>query len=158
MSISKKAFFKLARETFRASKRSPCWVCGKFQSLTQAHHVFPLFLQWRIGVTRPIGDHEWLCPNHHAAMHVLIGQILSKNKEMSACGQQVISDLLDSEDEAIRFFELLNLTTAYISADAEFRKKQIDYWVELGNVFYQHAEEFRRYNDEHPGPSEAASA
>ncbi len=63
-----------ARASFAPSARRACAVCGKYASLTQAHHVVPLAFQARASRMVVNHEHEWLCPTHHAAVHVLIGR------------------------------------------------------------------------------------
>jgi hypothetical protein len=63
-----------ARATFIPSQRRACSVCGKYASLSQAHHVIPLAFQARGNRMVVNHEHEWLCPTHHAAVHVLIGR------------------------------------------------------------------------------------
>lgn len=147
--ITKKAFLKLARDTFSASARRPCWICGKFKNLTQAHHIFPLSHQWRLGVSLPIGDHEWLCPNHHVAMHILIGGLFSKKEEMSAASHDVLKGLID-EGSIIKAFELIELTKAYLSKDPSLMHQQATKWRALGEALCQHADELERYDELHP--------
>lgn len=82
-----------ARSSFAPSERKPCWVCGKFASITQAHHIYPLAAQWRFGIHYPIHDHEWLCPNHHVAVHILISQALASSLDASESCINVTCDL-----------------------------------------------------------------
>lgn len=147
--IPKKAFLKLARDTFNASARRPCWICGRFETLTQAHHIFPLSYQWRLGVTMPIGDHEWLCPNHHVAIHILIGRLLSNKEGMSAASHDVLKSLID-EGAIIKAFELIELTKAYLSKDPHLIHQQTANWRALGDALYQHADELERYDELYP--------
>lgn len=61
-----------ARRIFVPGDREPCWVCGKFKSIAQAHHVVPLTAQYDRGFEVPDGEYLWLCPNHHAMAHMFI--------------------------------------------------------------------------------------
>lgn len=61
-----------ARLYFVASERTECFVCGKFKSISQAHHVIPLAEQYDRGFSVPDNEHVWLCPNHHAIIHAFI--------------------------------------------------------------------------------------
>lgn len=98
--LSKSAFIALARATFVPSKRCACKVCGKYKSLTQAHHVTPLAIQYDIGATKPNHDHVWLCPTHHAAVHILLGQAYSSQVSASrACAQVVYEMTQENMDE-----------------------------------------------------------
>lgn len=65
-------WMQVARRAFKATERSPCEVCGGYSSVTQAHHVYPLSLQFQDGIEEAIHDHVWLCPTHHAVVHKLI--------------------------------------------------------------------------------------
>lgn len=59
-------------------RRQPCVICGKYEGLTEAHHVVPLGVQFDAGAIEPIQDFDWLCPTHHAAQHVFIADLLAK--------------------------------------------------------------------------------
>lgn len=61
-----------ARQLFRPGERQPCFVCGNFKSITQAHHVVPLTAQYDRGFEVPDCEHVWLCPNHHAMIHLFL--------------------------------------------------------------------------------------
>lgn len=87
------AFVALGRASFAPSLRLPCKVCGKFAALTHAHHIVPLAIQYRRGFAAPANEHVWLCPTHHAAVHVLIGQAASKNTKASRACVGVVNDL-----------------------------------------------------------------
>jgi hypothetical protein len=43
-------------------------------TFTHAHHVVPLSFQARADRSVVNHSHEWLCPTHHAAVHILIGR------------------------------------------------------------------------------------
>lgn len=70
--FEREVWIAAARQLFKPSDRQPCWVCGKFQSITQAHHVVPLAEQYARGFEIPDNEHVWLCPNHHAIAHLFI--------------------------------------------------------------------------------------
>lgn len=72
----KKAWIASARLGFSPGLRQSCAVCGKYKSLTEAHHVVPLGLQFEAGATDPIQEYRWLCPTHHAAEHVIIAALI----------------------------------------------------------------------------------
>jgi hypothetical protein len=57
---------------FAPGERQPCFVCGKFKSITQTHHVIPLTAQYDRGFEYPDDEHEWLCPSHHIMAHLFI--------------------------------------------------------------------------------------
>ena len=68
------AFIEAARTEFVPSNRQSCCVCKGYISLTHAHHVVPLSIQFKSGWRRPDHKHVWLCPTHHAAVHIVIGE------------------------------------------------------------------------------------
>lgn len=88
-----KAFIAIARASFVPSSRKACKVCGRFESLTQAHHTIPLAIQFARGFETADQAHVWLCPTHHAAVHVLIGQAKSLRGEASRACINVVNDL-----------------------------------------------------------------
>jgi len=59
-----------ARSVFLPGNREPCFVCGKYVEVVHAHHIYPLSMQYDNGITAPIHDFIWLCPTHHAAVHI----------------------------------------------------------------------------------------
>jgi len=69
---ARRAWVTAARWTFVPSEREPCWVCGRFKSITQSHHVVPLTTQYDRGFKLPHHEHVWLCPNHHVMAHMFI--------------------------------------------------------------------------------------
>jgi hypothetical protein len=88
-------FVALAREAFEPGEKKPCEVCNKYQSLTHAHHIVPLSIQARSIPDIPNQSFVWLCPTHHAAVHILVGQMDSKSGKPSKSCINVISDLSD---------------------------------------------------------------
>lgn len=92
----KKRWVQDARATFRPSPRRACDVCGKYKSLTAAHHLTPLSMQFDRGRTEPSSAHAWLCPTHHTAVHILIRQISAQqSKPATSVCIAVIGDLSD---------------------------------------------------------------
>ena len=85
----------LARREFKPGDRQHCHVCGKYKSITQAHHVYQLSNQDQ----RFTADHThvWLCPNHHVLVHAL----LRANDFTS-----VVTDM--DEKELIKVLEVLS--------------------------------------------------
>ncbi len=73
-----------ARFSFSPGKRQPCLICGKWEGIAQAHHLFPLAQQYDDGIGEPDQSFAWLCPNHHAAVHLLMSQIGGKRVGVSA--------------------------------------------------------------------------
>lgn len=88
-----------ARSSFRPSDRQTCEVCGKYKSLTQAHHVIPLSAQAAKGRMSINHKHVWLCPTHHAAVHVLIEQAGSGR---DLAGKACLNVLAELDVEEIR--------------------------------------------------------
>lgn len=76
-SQKKGAWIAAARLKFDPGPRECCAICGKYKSLTEAHHIVPLSLQFEAGAIDPIQEFRWLCPTHHAAEHVLIKALLA---------------------------------------------------------------------------------
>jgi hypothetical protein len=74
----KRAWIAAARQGFEPRRREPCFVCGKFEAITQAHHVVPLNEQFEHGFEVPDHEHEWLCPNHHVTLHLWIDRSSSE--------------------------------------------------------------------------------
>ena len=66
----KKKWIAKARAAFNPGPKQPCTVCGKYQSVTHAHHVRPLHTQY--GSPTFTEDFVWLCPTHHEGVHVLL--------------------------------------------------------------------------------------
>lgn len=111
--MEKDTFFTYARMVFTPGERQPCVVCGKLKSLTQAHHIVPLSVQYKFDFKELIQEHEWLCPNHHAALHIFIGQVMAKNINSSRACTNVINDL--SLDELSKILKLLDRFKQLIS-------------------------------------------
>lgn len=108
-----------ARKSFEPSERKHCWVCGQFSSITQAHHIFPLAVQWRFGIKSPIHDHEWLCPNHHVSVHILIGQGLAFSVDASKASVNVICDLALDMDKFSKVLLLTERFHAYLKGEQD---------------------------------------
>ena len=67
------AWVARARATFSPGTRQPCEVCGRYADFTHAHHLTPLSRQVASGAETPDQAFVWLCPTHHAAVHVALG-------------------------------------------------------------------------------------
>ena len=89
--INKNDWVAEARRSFIPSDRSPCAVCGQFGAITQAHHITPLAAQFDHGFVEPCHKHVWLCPTHHAAVHLIISQLDGKRLAAS----ESVSALMD---------------------------------------------------------------
>lgn len=87
-----------ARAAFAPGQRQPCKVCGKYRSLAQAHHIVPLACQ--VG-PEPSHEHIWLCPTHHAAVHLLIAQSLSSRDRAGRWQIEMISEMDAREFEKV---------------------------------------------------------
>lgn len=71
----KRLWIAAARLAFRPDERQRCFVCSKFQAIAEAHHVVPLARQFELGYEEPSHQHEWLCPNHHAIVHLHVDRL-----------------------------------------------------------------------------------
>lgn len=102
--LEKKRWLCAARAAFAPGTRQPCIVCRGYESVTHAHHVFPLEIQFDRGIKEPIQEFIWLCPNHHAAIHLIIRGLIA-NKCVSLKGfPPEEQDLL--QKEAVSFVHL----------------------------------------------------
>jgi hypothetical protein len=70
--IDRDVWIAASRRIFSPGDREPCYVCEKFKSITQAHHVVPLTVQYDRGFKYPDQECVWLCPNHHTMAHLFI--------------------------------------------------------------------------------------
>jgi hypothetical protein len=70
--LDREAWVTAARQIFAPGEREACHVCGKFKGISQAHHVVPLKAQYDRGFKYPDSEFVWLCPNHHAVVHLFI--------------------------------------------------------------------------------------
>ena len=61
-----------ARASFMPSDREACYICRQHLGITHAHHVIPLADQYERGFKQPDHAHAWLCPNHHAIIHLFL--------------------------------------------------------------------------------------
>lgn len=110
--LERDAWLMAARQIFSPGKREPCWVCGKFLSITQAHHAIPLTTQYDRGFKYPDQSLVWLCPNHHALAHLFIMDDRRSMTEAAFAArdrarEHVHSDL--SEDEYEKMIQLMRL-------------------------------------------------
>jgi hypothetical protein len=100
----KNAWVAAARRFFNPGDREPCRVCGKFQTIAQAHHLIPLEAQFDKGVRVPNHDFVWLCPNHHEVVHMFIKR----------SGRRILATTVDSDLSETEFNEILALTVIAI--------------------------------------------
>ena len=68
-----------ARLNFDPGKPDNCHICGRYKSITHAHHIIPLAMQFNRGFAIPDNTFVWLCPNHHAAIHLAIELVVNEN-------------------------------------------------------------------------------
>jgi len=97
----KEAWIASARLAFEPSDRRPCEVCGKYRSLSQAHHIIPLAVQFDSGIKEPLSDHTWLCPTHHTAIHLLIDHVVDRPDRARPATIKIIDDLEIEEVRAV---------------------------------------------------------
>lgn len=95
----KNAWIAVARIQFSPTDRKECFVCGKFKSITQAHHVVPLAAQFDRGFDEPDHEHVWLCPNHHVIVHLLLPQ---GDEDPQKLGRRATAPVGDLSVEEIR--------------------------------------------------------
>jgi hypothetical protein len=93
---SKRAWIASARLLFEPRPREARFVCGKFKSITQAHHLVPLAKQFDRGLETASHAHEFLCPNHHAILHLWIDGDISIERRQRR-GAPTLDDLDDHE-------------------------------------------------------------
>jgi hypothetical protein len=108
--IDREAWIAASRRIYSPGDRRPCHVCGKFRSITQAHHVIPLTAQYDRGFKLPDQESEWLCPNHHTMVHLYIPtgersmtvpSIRARSETTSALNEDL------TEDEFNKMMELM---------------------------------------------------
>lgn len=112
--IDRDAWIAASRRIFSPGDRQPCYVCEKFKSIAQAHHVAPLTVQYDRGFKYPDQEYIWLCPNHHTMAHLCISTdersmaipaMRARSKATSALNEDL------SEDEFNRMMELMRRST-----------------------------------------------
>ena len=65
-----RAWVACARKGFTAGCQKPCDVCHRYRDVAHAHHLVPLWWQAKCGFDAPVHSFVWLCPTHHAAVHI----------------------------------------------------------------------------------------
>jgi hypothetical protein len=73
-------------------------VCGKFKSITQAHHLVPLGEQFDRKFEAVSHEHEFLCPNHHTMLHLWIDHDISEARR----GRRAAPTIEDMSDEELQ--------------------------------------------------------
>jgi hypothetical protein len=103
----KDAWIAAARKGFVPSRRQPCLVCGKWRDVSQAHHVIPLARQYDKCFEQPDHEHVWLCPTHHAIVHLL----LIPRDDLAAAGRTLAGIIaeLDAGEHADIIMRLLGM-------------------------------------------------
>lgn len=99
---NKKEWIKSSRKLMPKNNLTPCFVCGGYKEITQAHHVYPLGKQHDDGLTIPVNDYVWLCPNHH----VLVHQVIKRNS-------YIMVNRFKTHDEFIKTRGYADLFLAY---------------------------------------------
>jgi hypothetical protein len=79
--FSHQAMASLIRQAFPApQERQACAVCGKYASITQAHHAIPVYQIADLCVEQSATLEQierlpirfvWLCPTHHVLFHAV---------------------------------------------------------------------------------------
>jgi len=91
----------LPRQCKKQKYRQPCFICGKYQAITEAHHVLPLkeaaHILNRVGGAIPEPPIVWLCPNCHTNVH--------QNMAMAS-----------SPALLRRYFEILEMRNTYLES------------------------------------------
>lgn len=89
--IDRDAWIKVSRIIFAPGERQSCHVCGKFKGIAEAHHVVPVSAQYDRGFKLPDSEFVWLCPNHHAIIHLYIsgGHLMSPRTTRSNSGRSI---------------------------------------------------------------------
>jgi hypothetical protein len=108
--IDRDAWIAASRRIFSPGDRQPCYVCEKFKSIAQAHHVVPLTAQYDRGFKYPDQERVWLCPNHHTMVHLYIptgerSMAVPAMRARSETTSALNEDL--TEDEFNRMMELM---------------------------------------------------
>jgi len=110
VSLDRDEWIAEARRHFSPGKREPCRICHRYRSLTQAHHVVPLFIQLELGHIEPDQNFVWLCPTHHAAIHALFssGRKLTE-QEIGRAAVSLINDLNGHIEELRALLDLYRM-------------------------------------------------
>lgn len=90
-----------ARQIFAPGARQNCHVCGKYRFLTQAHHVLPLACQYDKGFKAPDQTYCWLCPTHHAAVHLMISFFTAVEPPENRDRFEMLIDMDEDEEKRV---------------------------------------------------------
>jgi hypothetical protein len=96
--MSERSIARMRARSRRLGRR-PCFVCGKFARITQAHHVCPLSEFSDAIDTGKKFSIVWLCPNHHVMLH--------EWRKCNGWSEEIASMMSHAETD--RFVELYNL-------------------------------------------------
>lgn len=102
-----------ARRSFVPGARQNCIICGKYRYLSHAHHVYPLAEQYDQGVRIPDQRHVWLCPNHHAMVHLL----LDGEPDRQTLGRKAANAIEDLDKDELR--KVMSLLGRNIPSDGQ---------------------------------------
>jgi len=131
----KNKWIQKARKKTEFLKQQKCFVCDKYQELTQLHHLYPLHLQFDNEVSSPVLEHVWLCPTHHVLVHKRIDAVLKKPPEKFE-----IEDLTIAEDKAIS--NIVQSAIYFQKPDSELSQKFLNsflFEVKIANEYHLHA-------------------
>lgn len=95
--LARDEWMAVARASFVPSKRKACEVCGKYETLCQAHHIKPLAFQWADGAEAVDHTHVWLCPTHHSAVHAMLTQSRALSASASKHVASVVVEIGDTD-------------------------------------------------------------
>ena len=95
--LTKGAWIDAARSEFSVGEGERCEVCNRLASIAQAHHLIPLGEQYDRGFVTPNQRHAWLCPNHHAMLHLFMRQ-----RDFRIQGIATLRVIYDLSDEQIQ--------------------------------------------------------
>lgn len=139
-------WIKQARLNFDPGDKQACAICGKYKSLTHAHHIIPLAIQYRRNYIHPDQSYVWMCPTHHAAIHMFLNIFESKLSE--DVQDKRISELQGdlSHQEMNELIDLLFASKIDRSTmtDEQATEKIKEYGA-MAKGSNQHADELERY-------------
>lgn len=123
--VGKNEWVAEARRAFIPGARLACMVCGKFKALTQAHHITPLAAQYENGFTTPCHKYVWLCPTHHAAVHLVLSQYLAKRVESTENLIEMLSELNgDGHGRAVLNFATIGICNLRTAGDLRIARER----------------------------------
>lgn len=87
--IEKDAWISSARKLFKPGTQQPCSICAGYAAVTHAHHITPLSRQFDAGYSEPDHTYVWLCPTHHAGVHLFLTKRASWPRTTGFTAQEV---------------------------------------------------------------------